>query len=69
MAFTMLIVFIGHWVWTSVVFYSVCSIYGVLALYIWHLGLIMFSLCIFLHAQRTWVPPGLVYRDSGFSQP
>ena len=28
----------------------------------------LFSLCMFLHAQRGWVPPGLAYRGSGFSQ-
>ena len=38
--FTALIVFIGHQGWTFVVFYSVCSVYGALALYVWHLGLV-----------------------------
>ena len=34
------VAFMGHWGWTFVVFYSVCCIYGALALYVWHLGLV-----------------------------
>ena len=29
---------------------------------------VLFSFCVFLHVQRTWVPPGLAYRGSGFSK-
>ena len=32
MAFTALAVFMGRWGWTVVAFYSICSVYGVLAL-------------------------------------
>ena len=30
---------------------------------------VLFSLCMCLHAQHRWVPPGLAYWDSGFSEP
>ena len=29
---------------------------------------VLCSFCMFLHVQRTWVPPGLAYRGSGFSK-
>ena len=40
MAFTAFVVFMGRWGWTFLVFYSVCSVYGAWALYVWHLGLV-----------------------------
>ena len=55
-------------VWTFVAFLQ----------HLWHLwGVdvvrlalgVLFSLCMFLHSQHRWVPPGLAYWGSGFSQP
>ena len=39
-ACTAFVVFMRPWGWTFVVFYSVCSVYGALALYVWYLGLV-----------------------------
>ena len=64
---TMLAVFMGCWGWTFVAFYNFCGIYGV-----WCCTFgtcVVFSLCMFLPAQHRWVPLGLVYWGSGFSQP
>ena len=115
LAFTALIVFMGHWGWTFVAFtvfvlfmeclgwmfmkftaflafvpvvlciQRVSSVYGALGWtcgaflqHLWHLwgvGVVRLALgsCLafflFLHAQHRWVPPGLAYWGSGFSQP
>ena len=60
MAFTALVVFMGRWGWTLVVFYSVCSLNGALALCVWHLDQLllafvcfdMFSVCGCLRVSR-----------------
>ena len=65
--------------------YRVSSVYGALGWtfraflqHLWHLwgvGVVRLALgsCLafflFLHAQHRWVPPGLAYWGSGFSQP
>ena len=62
-----LAVFMGRWGWTFVAFHNFCGIYGA-----WCCTFgtcVVFRLCMFLPAQHRWVPLGLAYWGSGFSEP
>ena len=39
-AFRVFVAFMGHWGWSLVAFDSIYGIYGALALYVWHLGVV-----------------------------
>ena len=83
-AFRVFVAFMGHRGWTLEAFTELLvfrfvglDVAGV-GQHLWHLwGVcvvrlgtwVLFRLCMLLHAQHRWVPPGLVYWGSGFSQP
>ena len=79
----MFVAFMGHWGWTLVAFTAFvvfmrrwggllwCFRVFVVFMGLWRCTFgtwVLFSFCMFLHVQRTWVPPGLAYRGSGFSK-
>ena len=77
------VAFMGHWSWTFVAFFLQClwgvgvwtfvAFYNFCGIYVgWCCTFstcVVFSLCMFLPTLHRWVPLGLVYWGSGFSQP